>query len=93
MGDLTNLARQFLKEQAVQQPGASQHDLTPGCLIHWQGMDGVTRGPAVVRGTLDDHGQTWCWFTFDGTDHLTDVRLIVKCEPDLGNMEGGSLAA
>jgi hypothetical protein len=83
MGDLTNLARQFLNEQAPQQPGASRDDLIPGCLIYWQSMDGVIRGPAVVRGILEDQGQTWCWFTHNGIEFLLDAQLVVESQSAL----------
>lgn len=63
-------------------PSVLRPALEPGCLIHWQGMDGKIRGPALLRGTLDHGGQTWGWFVFEGTEYLIDSMLIVKMESD-----------
>jgi len=51
--------------------------LEPGCLIHWRGLDGTTRGPALLRGTFQDQGQVWAWFTLGGIEYLIRAELIV----------------
>lgn len=63
-----------------QEPLHRYPSLTAGCLVWWQGTDGLLRGPALLRGTLDHGGQIWGWFVFEGTEYLIDIRLIVKIQ-------------
>lgn len=65
--------------------------IEPGCLIHWQSMDGVTSGPAVLQGTFDDQEKTWCWLTFKGIEFLINARLIVESTSAPESAEEGGL--
>jgi len=54
--------------------------IAPGCLLYWRGMDGQTRGPALLRGTFEDEGHVWAWFVLAGTEYLIRADLIVKVQ-------------
>jgi len=44
-------------------------------------MDGRIRGPAVLRGTFQNQGQTWAWFAFQRIEYLIRADLIVTVQP------------
>jgi hypothetical protein len=75
MNELTNLARQILKDA---QGTDSRNTLAPGVAISWEGTDGKIRGPAVVEGVFQVDGQDWVWLTYANQERLLNAKFIVK---------------
>jgi|GEM_PF-7132277 len=71
---------------ACQRPLPARPDLEPGCLLWWQGMDGTTHGPALLRGTFESQGWTWAWFTQRGVEYLVWADLVTKVQQPFTNL-------
>jgi hypothetical protein len=50
-------------------------------LIWWRSVLDVERGPVLVEGVLDDNGQMWIWFEYEGIPHLLRTSLISRVGP------------
>ncbi len=55
--------------------------LQPGCVIHWQAMNGKTYGPVVVEEVTQFEGRTWVFVQYEGADRLLSELLITVVEP------------
>ena len=73
MSDYLDLAKKALTDQKVDR-------LEPGCLIHWQGMDGKVRGPAVVEHVTLCDGRAWAFVRYDGIDRWVSEVIITAVE-------------
>lgn len=67
----------------LDQKKVRQVSIGPGCLVWWRSLDGQDRGPALVQGTLSDHGQLWVWFAFEAIEYLMHVRQVVRVHAPL----------
>ncbi len=51
-----------------------------GDLVHWQGMDGKVRGPAVVEHVTLCDWRLWAWVTWDGVGRAVSEAIITAVE-------------
>jgi hypothetical protein len=75
MNELTNRARQILKDKQRTDP---RNTLVPGAAVSWEGADGKIRGPAVIEGVFQVEGQDWVWLTYANQERLLNAKFIVK---------------
>ena len=80
-GDIEHKTVPAKLSQAGDQPDAKVSPLEPGCIIHWQGMDGKIRGPVVVQEVTQFEGRTWVFVQYEGADRLLSELLITVVEP------------
>jgi len=60
--------------------GDKRQEFAPGCLIWWQSPHAITRGPALLRGTFEDEGHVWAWFSYYAVAYLVRADRIVKVQ-------------
>ena len=54
--------------------------MEPGCLIHWESMDGVVHGPALVLEVADFDGRCWAYVEHEGLERLVSEVIVTKAE-------------